>query len=400
MDAPPENTRKRPRPSSSTTQKRGSLDLALPTSVVTKREPDPAGEQQASRLRDPVLRTTELNNLLRLSCSNESCVLKSSAIVDALADIVVTECLGWDDDAIERLCPASTSSAPLVFRSSQAWNKPPTPSLQAWAEFCRNHHGEKPPTNDDTWRMLEAVVVILRNFSYMSSNVRLLAYSSTVHCVITACLYLSSSSGSYKRYCQRRQQNEQPLALPLAASSLQTLVHIARHVDVTGQLIVVDKFFYDASATVGGPVVPGQDFGQCLSGQWGGLGACWLSKKLDSKEDTMESLPTSLLVEVAGDYLVAVWSLFPALGTVLTVADAPRSVVLLALDVLLEFLSMARVGLVGSLQEESTNEDAGSNNPEAEIPTMRAVLAHIPQDVLHRLTSLLFIPKAGNESLE
>ena len=91
MDEP--NPRKRPRSAATSTTKRASLDLLLPSSDSRSSgiRPDHHGQQQAANLRNPMLRNTELNNLLRLSCSQESFSMKSNAVSEALAEIVIVD---------------------------------------------------------------------------------------------------------------------------------------------------------------------------------------------------------------------------------------------------------------------------------------------------------------------
>jgi hypothetical protein len=139
------------------------------------------------------------------------------------------------------------------------------------------------------------------------------------------------------------------------------------------------------------------DFGKCVSGEWTGFGVAWLAKRLDTREDTIENVPMDLLLSLTEDYLVAVWSIFPALHEIFVDNRSTRNIILLALDFLQELITMARVGLVGGVQEENPDIMPGQDY---KMPTLRSVLANAPDTFLERLTDLLLIPRHGPDSLE
>ena len=74
--------------------------------------------------------------------------------------------------------------------------------------------------------------MILRNLSFVGANLRLLAYSPAVLALLNGCLYDNGS---------------------LALQALQTLVHLAPHLDVSGQKLLSDKLFYAGDG--GGPAL-------------------------------------------------------------------------------------------------------------------------------------------------
>jgi len=228
---------------------------------------------------------------------------------------------------------------------------------------------------------LTAIAVLLRNFSYTAHNLRLLAYSPRVLHVIAALLYTRCHDEA-------------------TTATLHTLLHLVRYLDVTGQQLLADLLFYSNSNNPEAPPVPhsSHNFGQTLNGPWGGLGACWLAKRLDRSEDTVEGLSTATVLQLTGPYLKAVWSIFPALHAVTVDPRASRTVVLLALDVLQEYTAQARVGLVGAVPPEPKHIVPGVDD--YEIPTLRAVLVHAPDALLERLVDLLYLPRLGNDSLE
>lgn len=353
------------------------------TVAVAKSSQD---ERRASNLRSGDLsrRNAELNELLQLSYNHDvGFSVTSDIILRALAEAVILDCLQWKDaDSIQK-------EKFIIFRSAKAWTCPPTARMEAWARHCCNVQLEK---NSDSIKVCEAISMILRNFSFSGANLRLLAYSPDILHTLTAFLYIGSKDDSY-----RRNATESSLAL----NALQTLLNLARYLDVTGQQLLTDKLFYDGrnpASVADNPSVPNAaDFGRCVTGEWSGFGVAWLAKRLDTREDTIENVPMDLLLNLTEDYLVAVWGIFPALHEIFVDKRSTRNVILLALDLLQELNTMARVGLVGGVQEENPDIMPGQDY---KMPTLRSVLANAPDAFLDRLTELLLIPRFGPDSLE
>jgi hypothetical protein len=345
------------------------------------------GDQETVRVRnlrsdDRNLCYLELNELLQLSSNHDvNYSMKSDAILLSLCDIVKYDCLLWNNQTR----PGSTNQF-VVFRSVDAWNCPPTDEMKEWAEFCS--HAD---LNKEALKLCENIAMIIRNFSFTGANIRLLAYSQSVLHTLVAFLYIGISHG-------RKSTNVLDPTIPLA--SLQVLRHLVPCLDVTGQQLLTDKLFYDGRTMGGGdgPAVPNaEEFGKCLSNGWGGFGACWLAKRLDIKEDTIENIPTQFLMDLTRDYLVAVWSIFPVIKEVLVDVRTPRSVIMAALDFLQEFINVARVGIVGKVPDEDPHIQPGQDY---NIPNLRSILVNVPDSVLDRLISLLYIPRTGPDSLE
>jgi hypothetical protein len=170
-------------------------------------------------------------------------------------------------------------------------------------------------------------------------------------------------------------------------SAVQTIVHLAPYIDISGQKLLCDRLFYKPDSA-DGPTVPDENFGQTAE-HWG-LGGLWLAKRFDTKEDVIANATKKFVLDMTGDYLTSVWSLFGALRHVLINPRSPRSVVILVLDLLQELINHARVGVVGTVQQDK----------EDEIPQIRSVLVQIPDDVLERLLDLLYVPRLGPDSLD
>jgi hypothetical protein len=353
------------------------------TTATTKSEKDDDDILRAERLINLETRNEELNDLLQISANHDvNFSMPSDAIPNALVQIVMQDCLQYHQNQHHnkhRITGSTNNSNHhgLIFRSKDAWKEPPTRETRDFANHCKTIQIDRRP-DGMVLPTLEVIAMILRNLSFTGANLRLLAYSPHVLQVLTAFLYIGSHHDSGET---------------LILAALQTLLHLVRYLDVTGQQILCDKLFYDG---VSGPPVPQiHTYNRAVT--WGGMGASWLAKRLDVREDIVEKVSTQFLLEFCGDYLVAVWSIFPVLQYVLIQEDATRSVLLLALDLLHEFISAARVGLVGAVEDENPHIRPGQDYP---IPKLRAVLVNMPEIMLERLVNLLYVPRLGSDSLE
>jgi hypothetical protein len=357
---------------------------------------------RASQLRKKSQRNAVLNDLLRVTAAHDrNYALSSDEILEELVRIAVDDCVGgWphrDDDLLAMMSDdpdgssSSPSSAPPVLHSRWCWTDPPTKRAAEWAEHWKTALGPQRCLMDvKKQQMLEVILVLLRNLSFVGANLRLLAYNPRVLHLLVACLYdgTDPSSGSDDGATVAGAAS----TTLLAHSALHALVNLSPYLDVSGQRLCSDRLFYKPSeASEEGPKVPGsQAFGQAVGGHWG-WGGLWLAKRLDTKEDTMGDVSREFVLGLAGDHLVAVWSVFPALAHVLTNPQSPRSVILMGLDLLQELVNTARVGMVGGVNL--------ADDPNT-IPSLRQILVSMPDSLLNRLVDLLYVPRLGPDSLE
>lgn len=383
-----------PVPPSSLSAKRQSLDTATGISEQDR--------QFAKGLKDPVERNQTLNHLLQLSASHDkNYALTGDVVLRELADIAIYDCLGWRKDK-EEDHHDDIDDDETIFSSHQTWFQPPTARMRAWQKHCQHQLDPKHTRLSQTQiQTLSVILVILRNLSYVSANHRLLAYDPSILALLIGCLYegYDAAYGGGGLITEVPTGNptvggsSSSISMTLALSALQTLIHLVPHMDVSGQKLLSDKLFYmpSAAASHEGPMVPQQStFGQTATGNWG-MGAVWLAKRLDAKEDMVADVDRDFLLTFTQDQLVVVWSLFSAMTHVLTNTKSPRVVLLLALDLLQELLNPARIGVVGSVPQQ--DEDG-------QIPSIRAILAHVPDSILDRLVDFLCIARLGPDSLD
>jgi len=361
-------------------------------SLGSSSHPSTASQALANKLRSRAQRNEALNELLQTSAVNY--VLDGDVVLEALVDVVL-DCLHWDDDDDDLSGGDATSSTrpAAVFDPYQAWLTQPTSEAQNWAQHCRQYFANARSSNNNKNMMVdfehikvvEAVVTIFRNLSFVAANVRLLAYSPEVLAILVGSLYEGSFASSPAN--QEDSGSSSTSGSMLAYPAMHALVNIAPHLDVTGQKMFCDKLFF-ARKNDDAPLVPNPtSFGQAADNTWGFVGL-WLAKRLDVKEDVMTDIPKSFLLDLtnATDFLVQVWSIFPALAFVLEDPKAPRNLVIMAIDLVQEFVQHARL---------SSNSDDLDND----LANARAILINIPDSVLLGIMDLLYIPRLGPDSL-
>jgi hypothetical protein len=400
---------------------------------------------RAQQLRDKHQRIKALNSLLRLSTSHETnYALSGDSVLRELLNIAIYDCLSWPKGVV-LLSSASSSSgsnqqtslqkqqtiivgsdgdsddddagtiSTPVFSSSTAWFKPPTEHMEAWSQHCRVMLGGAGKRGEDCiftiassssqtggplastmtrekFRILDAIVAILRNLSFVGANHRMLAYTPDVLALLVGCLYDDGTNEACCGSCGDGIEDYNATS-NLAVNAMQTLIHLSSYLDVSGQKLLADKLFYSPSIAKDGPLVPSHAsgaFGQGAGGSWG-FGGMWLARRLDTKEDVVADVTKEFLLTMTADYLVGIWSFFSALAWILTNPLSPRPVLLMAVDLIQELINHARIGVVGSV-DLSEYED--------EIPTIRAILVNMPDAMVTRLVDFLYVPRLGPDALE
>lgn len=328
-----------PRPTAGSTGSQAVSPFAAPSVTVSL----------ADRLSDPEQRNAALNQLLQASSTNHA--LDGEAVLQQLA-VIVFETLDWKPHQVDRNEPTFSP-----------W-KYPTEEAKAWAEHCQASFSNRVTVMaPEKLRAVEVVLVVLRNLSFAAANARLLAFSPDILAILVGALYQGTFSSSPSNI-----EDSSMGGNLLAVSALHALVNLAPHLDVTGQKLFCDKLFFTQKKDEG-PLVPDpSSFGLAANGVWG-FGSLWLAKRLDAKEDVMTDIPKSTLLELtnAVDYVIQVWAIFPALAFILNDPKASRAVLMMAVDLLQEFVNHARVGVVGSVDKEK----------EKGIPSARAILVDV-----------------------
>ena len=245
---------------------------------------------------------------------------EGSVLLDALTDIVVID---------KNLQLPSLDKVPKhVWERSDI--RPPSPSSFLPSSLSTS-----------SW-ILHSVLVVLRNLSFVSANLRPLAFHPRVLPLLITSLYLSGDHSDE------------------LLSVVHTLTNLHPILDVTGQRLMCDSVFLN------------NDKGLAKLG----FGGIRLAKRLDN--DTLHD--DALAWEISGPQIQRIWCLFPALRHVLTDPDTPRPVLISAIEFVQELL---------------THKETSSR-----VPTMKELFQEVPYDVLVRLVDLLWIPRGGPDALD
>mmetsp|Transcript_3788 Transcript_3788/g.8166 ORF Transcript_3788/g.8166 Transcript_3788/m.8166 type:complete len:568 (+) Transcript_3788:35-1738(+) len=406
------NVRKRPR--SPTSGGRPLSPVPMQASIGKPRAGVPDGKSFSRRLLvsdNTTSRNLALNDLLRISASYDiNYALDGDYVLKALISVFY-KVIGWnpeeqDDDEKDDANAVSSTEQETEkkesnndesddeddgtdeprFSPKMAWKGPLTRKGKKWEQFCRANLGRSNLSAEDV-KCLEAVLTILRNLSFVSANLRLLAYSNDILSILVGCLYEETTSKDVGG-------DDNNSSNSIVLNALSVLINLSPHLDVTGQKLFCDRLFLRSTAKGAppedGPKLPDPStFGQVVNGSWG-FGSLLLAKKLDTKEDHVQDIEKGMLLQLTQDYLVRVWAIFPALGNVLTDTRTSRSVTMMALELLQEFINQARVGVIGNVEDQDPDE----------IPDTRAILVYIPSKLLTRLADFLYIPRLGSDAIE
>jgi hypothetical protein len=343
-----------------------------------KKYPFPTGQEFAEQLKHPRHRNHALNELMRLTAAHElSFALDGEDALKALVDIFFNM-VGWEGDR------PSASTAKPVLTSEEAWTSHVTPENEKWAYFCSVQLG-KGKLGNETLKVLEVILLILRNMSFVAANHRLMAYSPDVITVLVGALYETTSNNVGTSDDTAVNNN----LAAIATHAMHALVNIAQYLDVTGQKLLCDKLFLVEGTSDEAPLIPdGSTFGQVADGKFG-FGSILLAKRLDTKEDFVADISTEMILDLTGPYLFSVWSVFPAVNKVFSDTTSPRSLIMMAEEFLQEFLAHTRTGVLVHVDDQGKP-----------VPDARTIMINTPSSVLQRLVDMLYVPRLVWESLE
>ena len=307
------NTSAPPPPAGPTSRKRPRSTSPVPPSSKKSNKMTnlPDSTVLAEQLLSPRTRNEALNTLLKLTANHElNYAVEGESVLTALMDLVPVEPI-----------PPPKELDPKI----------------AWAR-CDLH------PNLGNVPILHAVLVILRNLSFVAANLRPMAFHPEVLPLLITAMHLDHEHGD------------------LVLNALHTLVHLAPVLDVTGQRLLCDTLFVNNEQGL-------------LRLGFGGLG---LAKQLDN--DILEVDDDNKLIwEITKAHVQHIWGLFPALRHVLVNPTTPRLVLMMALDFIQELLD----------HQETSN-----------LPNMKQILQELPMEVVQRLVDFLWIPRLGPDALD
>ena len=356
-----------------------------------------------------------LNGLLRASSDldvNYCLGFGGEQVLTALVKLF-DEAIGWEEgDEVE--VPEKEYSSNLE-PTVKTWD---ASSLRGkrkrWRCFCRDKLASPLTSSSDPnllideaeTKLLEMVVAILRNLSYVAQNLRFLYHSEEVLRVLTGALYYrgygvgSAGSGEDRLEDSPSSSHQSNMCV----HSIHALINMAPLIDVTGRQIFIDRMFIESGAKEIVCTVPGQnpnpDDGEPDGAaatttsmtengrgrqKYGlssflGFGGMNLAKRYDAKAGTLENIPNSEVWGLdAGSHVRTVLAIFPALLAALDPDDITSAHGWHRPSV------QAVLELLAALIENSDN---------------KGLFLCVPDVLLHRLASMLFMPRLGPDSMD
>ncbi len=288
---------------------------------------------------------------------------------------------------------------------------------QRWRTFCRNKLASPLASSSDTrlliepetdTRVLDVIIAIFRNLSFVAQNLRFLYHTEGVLRVLTGAMYyrgFSAGGGGGGGAGDERSNDDAPSSphnSNMCVHSIQTLINMAPIIDVTGRQLFIDRIFLESDAKEVLCTVPGQQIaptdatGDASTGtdnvanseertaQYGmsshlGFGGMYLAKQYDTKAESLDNIPNSVIRDLVGPHVRTTLAIFPALSAILDPNDTTSMTGWHrpSVQAVLEFLTAL-----------------------AEFPDNKGIFLCAPDAVLHRLTEMLFMPRLGPDSMD
>ncbi|KAL3795633.1 hypothetical protein HJC23_002040 [Cyclotella cryptica] len=346
---------------------------------------------------DPEKVSWALNGLLKATADVESnyCLgVGGEKVISALCQLF-DETIGWDEPNEGNEVDDFKNLAPNVshWRASSLIGK-----HERWRSFCRDKLASQLASSSDPSllidpetdvRVLDMVVIILRNLSYVAQNLRFLAHSESALRVLTGALYYRGYAvgvGGGEAHQGEDVQSSSHQS-NMCVYSIQALINMAPLIDVTGRQIFIDRVFLESDEKEITSTVPDQtstgndnkEFPTYGIASRLGFGGMHLAKQYDSKAETIDAISDDVVWALVGSHVRTTLAIFPALSSVMdpndttTMSGWHRPSVQTALDLFIALL-------------ENTDN--------------KAIFLTVPDSLLHQLTEMLYFPRLGPDSMD
>ena len=334
-----------------------------------------------------------------LGASGEKILLALTKLFD--------EAIGWNggDEANDQAdCTGKFKPSP-----STCWNSSALSGLQQkWEKLCLDKLASPLASSSDPnhlidldtdGRILEVIVAIMRNLSFVAQNLRLMAYTPQVMRILTGALYYKSGGRSGDDRSGEDGSSSSSNSNNICVNAIQTIINLAPLIDITGRQYFIDRAFLESTAKEITCTIPDQQLvgdgvtntnGSDKSPSFGmasflGFGGMALAKQYDSKAETLDAnVSPSMVMEISGSLVQSYLAIFPALASILN-PNGSRSMSTSSSSGWHRSSVQAVLELFMALMEYPDNNEIFSN---------------IPVELLHSLTELLFIPRLGPDAMD
>lgn len=374
-----------------------------------------------------------LNALLRTSADDSAnyCLGPGGEKIISALVTLFDEAIGWNDDnddSVEKEADAKLNCNPEP--TVATWD--PSSLLgkhKRWRKLCREKLASPLASSvnpqllitEPETKILDEIIAILRNLSFVAQNTRFILYSEGALRILTGALYYrgyssggSSGGSSSDDRAEESSSTSSSHSSNMCIHAIQTLTNIAPLIDVTGRQLFIDRAFLESDAkevlyTVPGQQIPpdNEELGEGEDGEtressasavsqekknghpmyglstYLGFGGMYLSKQYDTKAETLDNIPNSVVWDVAGTHVRAILAIFPALSAILDPND----------------ITAMHTSCCG-WHRPSIQAVLELLNALVENPDSKGVFLCISDKMLHCLTDMLYIPRLGPESMD
>ncbi|KAL9181456.1 hypothetical protein ACHAXT_010261 [Thalassiosira profunda] len=374
-----------------------------PASTIARILSNPDGVQAASAL----------NCLLKASCDEGAnyCLGPGGEKIMAALVKLFDEAIGWEEkeDGEEEEGDGMNSN---LDPSMKTWDAASLSGKhRRWRDFCRERLASPLASSSDPSKLIDPamdapilhiIVAILRNLSFVAQNLRFLYHSEGILRILTGAMYyrgysaVSDRAGEDAQSSRAHQSN-------MCVHAVQTLTNLAPLIDITGRQVFIDKAFLESDAKEITYTVPDQKPPSDAEGaaapdaaladkdgysSYGissflGFGGMHLAKQYDTKAETLNNIPNSVVFNLVGSHVRTTLAIFPALFAILDPNDVTTTSTAASgwhrpsVQAVLEFLTAL-----------------------IEVADNKAIFLGVPDAILHRLTDLLYMPRLGPDSMD
>lgn len=348
--------------------------------------------------------TWALNGLLQATAdfSANYCLGSSGEkILLALAKLF-DEAIGWEGCSEEDNIDTAELIGKIQPKNASSWDSSSLSAThQKWAQHCQEKLASPLASSSDPkhlidldtdGRILDAIVAILRNLSFVAQNLRLMAYTPQVTRILTGALFYKSGARSGDDRSGEDGSSSSSNSTNMCVNAIHTLLNLAPLIDITGRQYFIDRSFLESDAKEISCTIPDQQEGGDSDrlpsygmASFLGFGGMKLAKQYDSKAETLDaSVPSSAILAVSGSLVQAYLAIFPALATILN-PNGCRSMSTSSSSGWHRSSVQATLELFTALME---------------YPDNNGIFANVPVEMLHHLTDLLFIPRLGPDAMD
>lgn len=271
----------------------------------------------------------------------------------------------------------ATRFAPATLNTSMSPSHIPGPNMM-------NDENDR-----DGMKIIEAIIMIVRNLSYVQGNIRFILHSVGMLRILIGSLYFRnfSTGKEFRGTKSEREESEQNLGNSsnnVCLYAIGAFHNLAPFLDITGRKVFFDVYLLDGrvdvekSQTKAARYAESVDIKSVVDAKlYGkiqdmGLAGMEFARNYNAKDENLTKISDEVFRQAVKKYVRSYFELFPAIFGILRVRTS-RAVVVHSLEMMILLV---------------------------DNPDNREVFLHTPDIILAQLIHLLWLPRLGPDSLE